>query len=300
MNKSPEATGADVKNGADTVLQAAEQPEAEQEAHKELLGSSLEKSSEAEINNTLGEINHIDQEVFTAQKSITETQKKLADLKKGMGMPAGDENSPAVEFQNERVKQLEKRKNELNEEKEHWIEKNGRENLPDGIALDDGEGGREARGGSVEDDQDGELSDQEKKEDIELRKEWLKKWEERSVQKFEKAMREDWRTKDAMNLDLTVELMKRRVPEAMSKEAKEFIDGIVDEPPFSTVWIKWQTSSPFDMLLSKPNRISKLEITFDNEIQKIADESELKKEEGEEDERTKNKNTEPEGVGAVR
>jgi hypothetical protein len=279
--KSPEAMNAGIEGGVDASGQSAEQPESGLEAQKELIEDPSEKSPETEINETVGEIDRVDQEIFTAQKSITETEAKLAELREGMGMPPGGENSPAAGFQNEKIKQLEKRKEELGQQKENWIKQHGRENLPDGVAFDDEEGGREAKGGSLEKEEDREQDDKEKKEDLELRKKWIKKWEEDSVKHFEDAMREDWRTKDAMNLDITIELMKLRVPKAMDKEAEDFVNGTVDQPPFSTVWIKWQTSSPLDRILNKPNWIGKLEITFDNEAQKIADESELKKEEKE-------------------
>ena len=267
-----EAMNADVEGGVDAAGQSAEQPEAGLEAQKELIENPSEKSPEAEINETVGEIDHVDQELFTAQKSIAETEAKLAELREGMGMPPNGENSPAAGFQNEKIKQLEERKKELDQQKEDWIKQHGRENLPDGIALEDGEDGREAKGGSLE---------KEKKEDLELRKQWLKKFEEESARNFEDAMREDWRTKDAMNLDLTIHLMKLRVPEAMDKKAEDFINGKADEPPFSAVWIKWQTSSMLDKILNKPNSISTLEIAFDDEAQKIADEDELKEGEAE-------------------
>ncbi|MGD1003199.1 MAG: hypothetical protein ABR884_01315 [Minisyncoccia bacterium] len=287
--KSPEAMSTDMEGGVDTAGQSAEQPEAGLEAQKESIENPSEKSPETEINETVGEIDHVDQEVFTAQKSIADTEAKLAELREGMGMPPNGENSPAAGFQNEKIKQLEKRKEELGQQKEDWIKQHGRENLPDGVALDDEEGGREAKGGSLEKEEDQERDDKEKKEDLELRKKWIKKWEEDSVKHFENAMREDWRTKDAMNLDLTIQLMKLRVPKAMDKKAEEFLNGTVDEPPFSTVWMRWQTSSPLDKILNKPNWIGKLEITFDDEVQKIAEESELKKEEKED---VENKKTE--------
>jgi hypothetical protein len=285
MNQGPEAMAAGMEGGSDKTGQIVEHPEAgseaQLEAQKESLENASEKSPEAEINETVGEIDRVDQEIFAAQKSVTETQVKLASLRDSMGMPPGGENSPAAEFQSEKIRQLESRKGELSRQKENWIQQHGRENLPDGVAFDDEEGGREAKGGSFEDEQEQEPSEQEKKEDLELRKQWLKKLEEDSVKHFEKAMREDWRTKDAMNLDLTIQLMKLRVPKALAKEAEEFVDGAVDDPPFSAVWIKWQTSSPLERILNKPNWISKLEITFDNEAREIADDSELKKEEKE-------------------
>lgn len=289
---------ADMEGGVDAAGQSAEQPEAGLEAQKELTENPQEKSPEAEIKETVGEIDHIGHEIFAAQKSIAETEAKLAELREGMGTPPNGENSPAAGFQNEKIKQLEKRKEELDQQKEDWIKQHGRENLPDGVALEDGEDGREAKGGSFEKEGDQEQSEKEKKEDLELRKEWLKKFEEESVKNFEDAMREDWRTKDAMNLDLIVQLMKLRVPEAMDKKAEDFINGKADQPLFSAVWIKWQNSSMMDRILNKPNSISKLEITFDDEAQKIADESELKKEE--EKENAEDKKTDQDATKEVR
>ncbi|HEY5221046.1 MAG TPA: hypothetical protein VIJ29_02780 [Candidatus Paceibacterota bacterium] len=277
--KSREAMSSGMEDSADEAGQSLEQPEASLENREELIENAPEKSPEAEIDETVGEIDHVDQEIFAAQKSIAETEAKLAELRESMGMPPNSESSPTASFQNEKIKQLEKRKEELGEEKKNWIEQHGRENLPDGIALDDEEGGREAKGGSLEKEEDQEADKKEKKEDLELRKKWIEQLKQDSVKHFEDAMRQDWRTKDAMNLDLTIELMKLRVPKAIDKEAEDFINGVVDEPPFSTVWIKWQTSSSLDRIINKPNWIGKLEITFDDEAQKIAEEGELKKEE---------------------
>lgn len=282
MKKTSEAMGTEMEGGTDAAGQAAEQPEAGLEAQKEALQNASENSSEQAIGATIGERDRVDQEIFAAQKSIAERQAKLSSLREEMGMPSGNENSPVADFQNERIKELEKRKGELDQQKENWIKQYGRENLPDGLAFDGENGDREAKGGSVEKNRDREQEEKEKKEDLEFRKKWMEKFKEDSVKNFEEAMREDWHTNDAMNLDLTVELMKRRVPSAMDKEAEDFINGKVDGPPFSTVWIKWQTSSALDKILGKPNFISKLEITFDNDAQKLAEESELKEEENKE------------------
>jgi hypothetical protein len=277
MKKSPEGADAAMEGGSDVAGQTAELAEEGLEAQKESLGNSSEKSPEAEINETVGEIDRVDQEIFTAQRSVAETRAKLAALREGMGMPASDESIPAAEFQNEKIKRLEERKKELGQRKEDWVKQHGREGLPAGVALEDEEDGREAKGNVLEKQEDQEQTEKEKKEDLELRKQWLKKFEEESVKNFENAMREDWRTKDAMNLDLVIELMKLRVPGMIEKKAEDFINGKADQPPFSAVWIKWRTSSMMDRVLNKPNSISNLEVVFDDEAQKVADESELKK-----------------------
>ncbi|MDR3548203.1 MAG: hypothetical protein P4M11_08075 [Candidatus Pacebacteria bacterium] len=280
MEKHPEALSVNnVEGGSDLEGRAVEQTEADSEARKEPLKDPSEKSPEIEINETVDEVDRIDRDIFAAQRSVAETQTKLSKLREDMGMPSGGENAPAAEFQNERIKQLKERRDELSRQKENWIKRYGRENLPEGLAFEDEDGDQEARGGSPEKEEDKERDGKEKKEDLELRKKWLKKWEEDSVKNFENAMRGDWRTKDATNLDLTIELMRIRVPKSMDKEAEGFINGTVDTPPFSAVWIKWRTSSMLDRVLDRPNQIGKLEITFDDESQKLVEDGELKKEE---------------------
>jgi hypothetical protein len=93
-------------------------------------------------------------------------------------------------------------------------------------------------------------------------------------------MRKDWRTNDAVNLELAIKVMKTRVPKAMEEKAKGYTEGKVDECPFSTVFIHWEVSSILERLLSKnPNYIRKMEVKFDEESVKIADEKDLKPEE---------------------
>jgi hypothetical protein len=81
--------------------------------------------------------------------------------------------------------------------------------------------------------------------------------------------------------------MKTRVPKAMEEKAKEYTEGKVDECPFSTVFIHWEVSSILERLLSKnPNYIRKMEVKFDEESVKIADEKDLKPEEKKDGDKT--------------
>jgi len=70
--------------------------------------------------------------------------------------------------------------------------------------------------------------------------------------------------------------MKLRVPDAMEKEMKDFVDGKTEDLP-SVVWIHWNCNSLFDQTLGKPNMIKNLDITFDNEVVKLADKKDLEK-----------------------
>jgi len=63
----------------------------------------------------------------------------------------------------------------------------------------------------------------------------------------------------------------------MEKEMKDFVDGKTEDLP-SVVWIHWNCNSLFDQILGKPNMIKNLDITFDKEVVRIADEKELENE----------------------
>ena len=298
---APEAQGTQLVENLDKDLPSGNEGlrkglEQKQESSNEQLKNSTEQSPEESITETLGELNSVDRRIFEARKSIAATEQKLRALQKDIGASSANEKSPVEDFQHERLRKLEEERQELAKEKQAWIEENGRENLPEGVALEDGENRREARAGSPEErnltDEEKREEEEGKQEELEARKEWLKHWEEQAVRDFEKAMREDWWTNDAANLELTIELMKMRVPKAMDKKAEDFVSGKIDAPPFSTVWIRWETFGLLDLILGKPNQIKKLEITFDEDREEIAKEEELVDQvakEGPEEDAAKNK-----------
>ena len=243
--------------------------------------SPAELSPEQEITETFQELAEVDQEIFTAEKSIAETDATLASLREEMGVPGAGEPSPAIASQKGKIIDFQKRKAELEKKKDAWIELHGKEKIPEGLVFTSKDGGREARGGSP-DKRAGEqhlvqgISAEEKERELESRKEWLKQWEAIAVQQFEKAMRDDWYTQDAMNLDVAIELMKLRVPKAMEQRSAQFLDGTLDAPPFSAVWIKWETGSLLNKILARSNAITKLEILFDDDPVQIVGEGEFK------------------------
>lgn len=234
-----------------------------------------EQSTEEEkITNLIGQINDIDERIFNSRKSAAQDEAKLKSLREGMGLTSNSETSPNIDFNNNKVASLEAEKAELAEQREKWIEEFGRDNLPEGLAIEESEDGREAKGVSPK--KELELTNKEKREQTEERRKWLEAWKKDAVVDFEKGMRNDWRTKDAINLGLAIEVMKLRVPNAMEKEMKDFVEGKNDEPP-SVVWIQWKCNSFFDRVLGKPNMITNLKITFDNEVVKLADKKDLEK-----------------------
>src|SRR3989338_332541 len=181
----------------------------------------------------------------------------------------------------EEIKNLEEQKEQLKDKMEEWMEKNGRENLPEGVPIEADENTREAKGSEREKEEKKieekiEEEKKEEKESLESRRKFIEQEKKDAVKHFEQAMRKDWRIKDAINRESAIKLMKIKVPTAIEKKSKEYLEGKADEPSYSTVWIKWQASSFFERFGGQPNQIKSLEITFDNKAEKLATEEELK------------------------
>lgn len=272
--ENPKKDREPAKNGPEN----REQPDKEIEEPK-----SREIPPEEEIARIVEKSDDLDRKIFEIKASAAETKREIGRLREGLGVPQTDEEPPSLKFKNERMEYLEERKEELRKEKEKWIEKYGKENLPKGLAVESGENERETNAGEAEEKfEDSETEEKEKKENLEKRKEWLEAWENDAIFHFETSWRKDWRTNDATNLELAVKVMKKRVVEAMNEKAKNFLEGEVDDCPFSIVQLHWEVSSILERLASKnPNYIKKIEIRFDKEKETIAEEKDLKKEEKE-------------------
>ena len=261
------------QNGEQTTLPEKSLFESDSKKSK----TNIEQESEKEkITEVISQINDIDEKIFRAKKHIGQDEAKLRVIRESMGLPMETGMSPMVSFNNDRIERLENDRNELIKQKEEWVDKFGKDNFPEGLATEESEDGREVKGAQLSIEEKTELTDKEKQEQTEKRREWLETWKKKAIVKFEKGMRNDWRTKDAINLDFTIEVMKMRVPNAMEKEMKDFVEGKNDEPP-SVVWIHWKCNSLFDHVLGKPNTIKSLEITFDKEIVELAGEKDLEK-----------------------
>jgi hypothetical protein len=239
---------------------------------------SADQSAERprDITEIVGEINAIRGESYAARKSIADRDAKLNTLREGMGMLPKDMITPATEFQEGRIEDLQKRERELIAEAQDWLRSNGRENLPNGIVIDTEDGGFEVKGGSFDDIDKEEVASDRKRDDLELRRQWLRNLKEEVARNSERALREDWRTKDAVNLGLTIELMKRRIPGLIENKLRDFLSGKLEEPPFDTVWVRWKISSSLlERIVSRPNQVTSVDILFDEDDVKLADDKEL-------------------------
>lgn len=279
------------ENGQENLL-----PEEKNENKKDMQKGPEERSQEKElsprekITDVLNELNYVDQKIFESQRSIAETKEKLAGLQKDMGVTRTDNNPPSAQFDNEKIKKLEEEKAELEKQKKEWMEEYGRENLPEGTAIESKNGGREAKADSFGEKWELEKEKkQNREEELKERKRMMQEWEERAVSDFERAMKNDWRTLGAINLNITIEIMKFQVPQAMDKKSKDFLEGKTDTLPFSTVWIKWETTGLFERIFNK-NKITKLDITFDDKAEELASQKDIEKKEKEEKEKENKKN----------
>ncbi|MGH9345004.1 MAG: hypothetical protein ACRD19_14740 [Terriglobia bacterium] len=277
MNNTHESGDPSAVYGADNGLNRGEQPEAPIETPEEQPEAVPDRQPGDVIVDVVGALDRVDQEILDAQKASNKRAGRLHGLRESMGMPPA-ESTPFSEFLLDQIQRLERRKAELIQRKEDWIKRHGRDALPDWLRIDDDSGSREVKAG-WRDEEEGATQgsiEEGKEKELERRKRWLRQWEEDNIRHFEESIRADWKTSDAVNLELTLRLMKLRVPKAIERKAKDFVDGQADQPPFSAVWLRWQASSLLDKALGKPNHIEALEIVFDDEAAEIANEDDLK------------------------
>jgi len=281
---NPNEIGADANGGKkpEGELKSEELKKSEtevgqgEEAKDSLKEGNAEQVTEEQVVGTISRVEDVDKKILETRRRTAEDEAKINSLRESLGVTSDSEISQSANFNNHRVAGLEAERNELTKERDGLIEEFGRDNLPEGLALEDGEDGREAKGVQFSPEKQPELTNKEKREQAKERRDWLEAWKKDAVTNFEKGMKNDWRTKDAINLETTIKVMKLRVPDAMEKEMKDFVDGKTEDLP-SVVWIHWNCNSLFDQTLGKPNMIKNLDITFDNEVVKLADKKDLEK-----------------------
>lgn len=172
--------------------------------------------------------------------------------------------SPQVAQDLEKVK---KRRLKLEEQKEEWVEENGRENVPESIVIDAGDNAREAKG--VQGKKEGGAEDKEK------RKQSVEQFKAKAIDAFKKVLKSDWKVSDAVNLDLAIDVMKTKMSALFGKKEKEYLDGKGEDILEQTVWLKWHRTPLIEQAIGKPNMIKKLEVYFGDTPVPIATEDEL-------------------------
>lgn len=240
---------------------------------------SREKDPTEEVIDLLDEINNVDRKIFAAQGSVSKTEKELSALRENFGLPVNNEKPPSLAIQGAKIDKLRERRKELSELIEVWIGENGRDNIPDGVAIEGEEGGWEVKGGNLEDyigeqESDYELDKEVREKILELRVKWLKEWSGRAVEHFRKFVEEHWKMKNAVNLSLIKKLIELRVPKILKEKTQDYIEGKIDKSTISTVWLNCDVSP----LTDETEFINKIEITTSNEKIEVANADELEKE----------------------
>lgn len=267
-----------IGDNSEQQLVKKEPPKKEQDKSMEL-GQDQNKqgiNEQDKIKSTAERINEIDEMIFKREMLAGQDRNKIGAVQKQLGITSNNEVLPIDNFNDEEISKFEVEREKLTEQYNNWQKKFGEDNLPDGLAVAKDENDFEAKGAALLPEEKSELNVEDKVEQIRKRKEWLESWKKEATANFEKALRNNWRTKNAANLDLTIELMKLRVPNAMEKEMKDYVEGKTDEP-CSIVWMHWESSSLLDRIIGKPNMIKKLNITFDKKSVEIAGKEDLEK-----------------------
>ena len=95
-------------------------PEVPIEGNKE---KQLELSPEEQLNNVDGEIKSQEGQIFKLTQSVEKTKNKLAEIYKELGITQSEEEPPSVVFGNDKIKELQDEKIDLEKEKNDLLNK---------------------------------------------------------------------------------------------------------------------------------------------------------------------------------
>lgn len=229
---------------------------------------NIEESPKDEIVTTVNRIEDLDKKIVEASIRVTSENADIERLRGEIGVGT----SSLLQNDNDEISGLKSERNALAKQRDELIEEIGRNNLPDGLVVETGEFGRTVNGLN-------RLSGERVQSNVESeqaeRRRWLEEGKVKAVEIFENAMRSDWHTSDAVNIEIAIEVMKKKVPDAMEKRMKNFVDGDGEDLP-SVVWLHWECNSLFDRILGKSNMIRGINVMFGNEAVQIAGEEDLK------------------------
>lgn len=211
------------------------------------------------------------QENYNKKADVLDTEKQINELTSELGLIEKWINN----VKNHGISSPElsgKREGILNEigsledKKTAWLEDNGEEELPEGISIEKGE-----EDSMMKLDLDQEQAEKMSKEE---RRKLIDDWEKKAVKNFTDVMKSNWRTSDAINLPIVLDVIKNNVPLSIEKQSKKFLDGNDDSLPNAVV-VSWKHASILERLKNKPNQIRELSISFDGKIEIIAGEEDL-------------------------
>ena len=201
------------------------------------------------------------------ENQINSRVAELDLIKKGIEQGKGqDIKSPELAAKQE---QMVKEIQALEEQKSEWLDQNGIEQLPEGVSVAQGENGWQLKINLTREQAEGMGKEQ--------RRKLIDSWKTRAAENFADAIETDWRSRDAINLPLVLDVIRNNVPLAIEKKSSDFLNGNTDFLPDFVV-IHWKVNSFFDTLIGKPNQIRELKIDFAGESEVLAGAEELVKE----------------------
>ena len=267
-----------MKEGAPTrsgnISEIRDKGETRENAGEKNEKSALTKieAAQKEITSIAEKRDDLNERIFIANKSATETGNQLARVRSELNIDASQTETASSSSRDKEIAKLEEKREKVLEDQEKWLDQHGKENLPNGIVIETKEG-MEAKGVSfplLE-----QMRREDREEELRERKKFMDVCKEELISTFEMTLRKNWRTKSAVNLDLTIALMKLQVPKAFDEKTKDFVEGKTDMPPFANVYISWKDTPLLARLVGEPNVIQDLKIHFDGEPITIADKEDL-------------------------
>ena len=168
----------------------------------------------------------------------------------------------------------------LEEEKKRTLKEYGADTFPEGVSVAANEDGSEqkTKAPKIEKfEKDLKRTEEEQKK---MRQELVDQWKERAVTSFSKTLKNGWNTRNAINLELVVALLKANLPKLIDGKTKDFVDGKTDQLPIY-VWMHHKGSSLLDIFAGRPQQIKEVTLEMDDQTFTVVDAKEIQKKEKE-------------------
>lgn len=168
----------------------------------------------------------------------------------------------------------------LEEEKKKILKEHGADTFPEGVSVAVSEDGSEqkTKAPKIEKfEKDLKRTEEEQKR---MRQELVDQWKEKAVATFSKTLKNGWNTRNAINLELVVALLKINLPKLIDGKTKDFVDGKTDQLPIY-VWMHHKGSSLLDMFAGRPQQIKELTLEMDDQTFTVVDSKEIQEKEKE-------------------
>lgn len=159
---------------------------------------------------------------------------------------------------------------EAENEKREWRQSHPDEEFPEDVPVATSKDGDSWEMKIQGFEENGKMTVEERAE----REEIVAEWKNGALKKFSELLKNHVATRDAVNLEAALIILKTNLPVLIDKAAKPFIEGEKDMLP-AAAWLHFKGSSFFDRMTNKPSQIKELKLNMDEQQINLATPDEL-------------------------